>query len=269
MLILLYKRITKCIQPKKHMPIQDLELVALIRIVILDELKEPLDLPDNTVCYVDDISIPQTSRTVESHNNDFYIISKMMYLAGGGDEMTEENNYNSHVSTLPEGSYTGPQMATVIQELLNGFAVTFDFEVVYHPARGSIAIEAKPEGMDSQNKFYIPNEFGIMTWMNSTDSDYPWRDRQGIITTVEIKNPKSINGVLRNSGTIAVNLESEYYRSYESGLIDLLNAHKVYLHCPNLVHFNSIGVKGENTIAKKVSVSPSFGYLIIDSVVAP
>ena len=34
------------------------------------EFKEPLDLPDNTVCYVDDISIPHTWRTIESHDNE-------------------------------------------------------------------------------------------------------------------------------------------------------------------------------------------------------
>ena len=66
-----------------------------------------------------------------------------------------------------------------------------------------------------------------------------------------------------------VSLETEYYRSYESGFIDLLNVHNVYLHCPDLGHFNSIGVRGENTIIKKVPVSSSFGYLVIDSVVAP
>ena len=38
------------------------------------ELKEPLDLPDNTVCYVDDISIPHTWRTIDSHNNKFLYI---------------------------------------------------------------------------------------------------------------------------------------------------------------------------------------------------
>ena len=87
--------------------------------------------------------------------------------------------------------------------------------------------------------------------MSSTGSDYPRRDRQGNITTVEISNLQSINGVLRNSGTITVNLEAEYYRTYESGFIDLLNVHNVYLHCPNLGHFNSIGVRGENTKIKK------------------
>ena len=33
------------------------------------ELKETLDLPDNAVCYTDDISIPHTWRTTESHTN--------------------------------------------------------------------------------------------------------------------------------------------------------------------------------------------------------
>ena len=192
-----------------------------------------------------------------------------MYLSGGGTDITEEYKYSPHVLTLPEGNYTGPQMAPAIQELLNGVAVTFGFEVLYHSARGTITIESKSEGMDEHNKFYIPSDFGIMTWMSSTNSDYPWQNRLGLITTVGNNNLQSINGVLRNSNSITVNLKSEYYRSYESGFIDLLNVHNVYLHCPNLGHFNSIGVRGGNTIIKEVPVSSSFGYLIVDSVVAP
>ena len=41
------------------------------------------------------------------------------------------------------------------------------------------------------------------------------------------------------------------------------------MHCYNLGHYNCMGVRGENTIIKKIPVSSSFGYLIIDSVVAP
>ena len=230
------------------------------------ELKEALDLPDNTVCYIDDISIPHTWRTIESHNNKFYIIFKMFYLVGGGTSMTEAYNYMPYVLELPQGNYTGPQMAAAIQELLNGFNVTFDFEVLYHSARGSITIEAKSENMDSHDKFYIPSDFGIMTWPSNT---HPWTNINGFATTVDPNNLHSINGVLRNTDMIPASLQSEWYRSYESGFIDLLNVHNVYLHCPNLGHFNSIGVRGENTIIEKVPVSSSFGYLIIDSVVAP
>ena len=123
--------------------------------------------------------------------------------------------------------------------------------------------------MDEHNKFHIPSDFGIMTWMSSTDSGYPWQNRLGLITTVDNNNLQSINGVLRNTNSSTASLESEYYKSYESGFIDLLNVHNVYLHCPNLGYFNSIGVRGENTIIKKVPVSSPFGYLIMDSVVAP
>ena len=136
-------------------------------------------------------------------------------------------NYDPFVLTLHEGNYTSANLASGIQELLNGFAVTFDFEVLFHPARGTITIETKSEGMASHNIFYIPNGFGIMTWINSTDSDYPWKDSQENTTTVEINNLQPASGALRHPDVMTINLESEYYRTYESGFIDLLNVHNV------------------------------------------
>ena len=59
------------------------------------------------------------------------------------------------------------------------------------------------------------------------------------------------------------------YKTYESNFLDLLSIHNIYMHCPNLGHFNSIGPRGENSIIKEIPVSSGFGYLIIDSVVAP
>ena len=40
------------------------------------EFTEALELPDNAVCYVDDISIPHTWRTIESYNIKFSYNSK-------------------------------------------------------------------------------------------------------------------------------------------------------------------------------------------------
>ena len=59
------------------------------------------------------------------------------------------------------------------------------------------------------------------------------------------------------------------YRTYENNFLDSLNIHNIYMHCPNIGHVNSIGVRGENGIIKKIPVSSGFGYLIIDSVVSP
>ena len=79
------------------MSIQGFELVTLIRVVILSlKLKKHyVDLFDNTVCYTGDISIPHTWRTIEPHNNKFYIIFKTMYLAGGGTDK-QKNIIISH-----------------------------------------------------------------------------------------------------------------------------------------------------------------------------
>ena len=68
---------------------------------------------------------------------------------------------------------------------------------------------------------------------------------------------------------IRLHLLSVYCKPYENGSIDLFSVHNIYVHCPNLGHFNSIGVRGENTIIKTIPVSSSIGYLIIDSIVAP
>ena len=135
------------------------------------ELKEALDLPDNVVCFVDDIGIPHTWRTIESHNNKFYIMFKYEYP--NGFEMAYR--WGPFVLILPGGNYTGANLATGIQDLLNGFAVNFDFEVLYHPARGSITIEAKYEGMDSHYLFYIPSDFGIMAWESNPYAANDWK----------------------------------------------------------------------------------------------
>ena len=69
---------------------------------------------------------------------------------------------------------------------------------------------------------------------------------------VDLYNLKSLNEVIRNSNN------SEYHpltaagvSEFETGFIDLLNVHNVYIHSTNLGNYNSIGVRGASTIIKK------------------
>ena len=140
------------------------------------ESKASLELPDNTVCYVDGISIPHAWRTIESHNNKFYIIFKTEYLAGGGSETTVAYNHDAYILDIPEDNYTGATLASAIQELLN-FAISFEFEVVYSVPRGSISIKSNYDGM-TEKSFIISTDFGIMTWAN-VGAGYPWKNIQG------------------------------------------------------------------------------------------
>ena len=76
-----------------------------------------------------------------------------------------------------------------------------------------------------------------------------WKNELGIDVYVDLYNLKSLNEVIRNSKN------SDYHPSrtagvseFETGFIDLLNVHNIYNHSTNLGHYNSIGVRGENTI---------------------
>ena len=227
------------------------------------ELNEALDLQNNTVCYVDDISIPHTWRTIESYNNKFYIILRTTVV---NPDTTATYNWIPYMITIPDGNYDGYRLASGMQDLLNSIEINFTFEVKYNTATGSIKIEETTEG--SGNAFDVPTDLGVATWDTETNNQYPWRNIEGTIVYPDVAFPQSINGVLRNTEMVPVNL-SFMYSTYQSGFLDLLNIHNIYIHCPNLGHFNSIGVRGENTIIKKVPVSSSFGYLIIDTVVSP
>ena len=203
------------------------------------ELNQALDLADNAVCYVDDISIPHTWRTIESHNNKIYIILKAETINA---DTTRTYDWLPYVLIIPEGNYNGYRLASGIQDLLNDLEVNFTFEVIYNTATGAIKIEETTEG--HINTFEIPSDFGITYWETETNGVYPWRNNATIVYP-DIHNLQSINGVLRNTEMPPTRL-SCMYKAYESGFLDLLNIHNIYMHCPNLGHLNSIGVRGES-----------------------
>ena len=87
---------------------------------------------------------------------------------------------------------------------------------------------------------------------------------------VDLYNLKSLNEVIRNENNNEYHpLQTQGVSEHTTPFLDLLTVHNIYIHSNNLGHYNSIGVRGENTIIKKVPVSSSFGYLIIDTVVSP
>ena len=78
------------------------------------ELKEALDLPDNTVCYIDDMPIPHTWYAIEENlNNTLYIITTIM------DPGVTPTWYHALALEIPSGNYTGSSLAAALQTELN------------------------------------------------------------------------------------------------------------------------------------------------------
>lgn len=210
------------------------------------ELKEQIDVPDNTVCYIDDISIPHSWYTVENYNNKLYI-----------ENTNSDFTLTAAVLTIPEGNYTATNLASTLQSVLRATFPNENYTCVYNTARGTITIT-------SIMSFRIYTDEQVVQLTNSIGVQFPgWVDQNNQPITVDINNLMSMNEILRNSE----NKPAE--ETFETGFIDLLNVHNIYIHCPNIGHYSCIGVRGENSIVKKVPVSSSFGYLILDSVVAP
>ena len=71
------------------------------------EIKEALDLGENTVCYIDDIPIPHSWYTIENCNNKLYI-----------ENTQEDLSLSASVLSIPSGNYTASNLASTLQSVL-------------------------------------------------------------------------------------------------------------------------------------------------------
>ena len=222
------------------------------------ELKEALDLPDNTVCYIDDISIPHTWYTIEENlNNTLYIVTTQL------DPEVSPTWYHTLALKIPAGNYTGSTLAAALQAELIIAEPDHAFVCVYNPASGSITIRS-----DHILLFSILSDYQVHT--TTIPNFVIWKDRIGNDVYIDLYNLKSLNEVIRNENNNEYHpLQTQGVSEHTTPFLDLLTVHNIYIHSNNLGHYNTIGVRGENTIIKKTPVSSGFGYMILDSVVAP
>ena len=73
------------------------------------DLPQTIKLPDNCVCYIDDVSIPRTWYTVESGVND-----KLYFRESDPSYIFPDYFYVDHILILSSKDYTGNQFAAEI-----------------------------------------------------------------------------------------------------------------------------------------------------------
>ena len=196
-------------------------------------INQSIDLPDNCYCYIDDVQIPHTWYSVEDFNNKLYF------------QQDNAGIVTNKILTLSIQNHTGTSLASNLQSLLNTEFGGGSYVVAYNTNKGTITITSQ----EAQRMFQIFTEEEMHSNMPGWDIPYE-------------ENLKSANEIFRLSSTMgSVN-------SYETGFLDLLNIHSLYLRSSNLGSFQTIGARGESDIIKKIPVSSGYGYLIIDTVVS-
>ena len=155
---------------------------------------------------------------------------------------------------VASGIYTASSLATSLNNILQTHVPNDNCSCVYNISVGTITISSTVDFRTMTYEFVKFLQGKIAGWCGNNNEE---------IGHPDYDNLRSINEVLRYSTISSPNT------SFETGFTDLLNVHNIYIHSSNLGHYSSIGVRGENAIIKQVPVSSSFGYLIMDSVVAP
>ena len=123
------------------------------------EIKEALDLPENTVCYIDDTSIPHSWYTIENYNNKPYI-----------GNTQEDVSLSASVLSLPSGNYNASNLASTLQSVLQATFPNENYTCIYNTARGSITIS-------STRSFRIYTDDQVVEMTNNIGVQFPgWVD---------------------------------------------------------------------------------------------
>ena len=208
------------------------------------DLPETVQLEDNMLCQIHEVSIPHSWYSINENNNNFYVMKGIL-----PPETPSGITYRKLI--IPVGNYTATELATQLETSLNTLdsgSRTNSFSVSY---------------LAGLNKFQIQSNYPEVIYTVLTDSDVLVDNGERFVETVDPDNLKSINkvlGVYTTSGDASTNVVP-----YITGFIDLTPVKSLYLHCTEISNFNQLTVAGNSSIIKKIPVNVPYLGVINDS----
>ena len=211
------------------------------------DLPQTLLFPDNTVFYIDDISIPHSWHTVEENVND-----KLYIMVSPLNPNSDNTGVEWIIATISPGNYNGVELAveleTKMQSSINNSFFPNLLKSSYNSKKNSISIYHDYADW----KFKVLTDDDIYTKLNDT-----W-----LGASYDNSNPHSINDIIGNH----IN-NSPFYTSANpySGALNLQPIRNIYIHS-SLGNYNTMSNWGSQAIVKKVPVTANSGDYIFDQV---
>ena len=212
------------------------------------DLPISLTFPENSVFYIDDVSIPHSWYVIEAGVND------KLYIYVSPDPPDDDSSGVAYrIVTLDPGNYVGTDLASEMQTKTNtaiGNSLHPNLMAVTYSARRNnmtISITA------ASWKFFILTPDDLSTNLRGF-----W-----LGPTFDTTNPQDMNEILGN-----MEGHSPLYKTqdpYVSNAINLQTIRNIYIHS-SLGNYSTLGPRGETTIIKKVPVSADKGDMIFDQV---
>ena len=214
------------------------------------DLPKTFNVPDNTVCYVDDVTIPVSWATVSQRNNTFYFATHF------------DGNIHYFAIVLDEQNYNSTSFTTELQTKLNemmtyhfGNQDTIEFTCTYALIDNRLEISFEDKRLIRQTNMQV--------------NFYSDRSvREGQWDTTVRKNPRSINdniGLQQNfymyTSTVAQDFPTKPFYCY----LDLHGMRNLYLFSSSLANYDIISNFNQDTIIKKIPIRANYNEIIFDS----
>ena len=132
------------------------------------------------------------------------------------------------------GNYNGMSIAAIIQEVLIPRFPDYNFQCFYQQTKGIANIS-----VDVQFRV-LPDDL-----QNYVSDVKAWTAVLGNPVTADYRSLQPIKDVFRHTKWLDLSTP------FNSEILDLTSVHSIYLHCTNLEHFNSVGVRGQSDIINK------------------
>ena len=119
------------------------------------DLPKSFEVPDQTIALVDCVLLPNVWGTIHDDNNRLYF-----------SEWSDPNIISEQIYILPEGNYTGSQLAQLVEDTINATTIlTQAYSVSYDEKTGKLTI-SNPSG-----SFAIPTRDQLIALSNA---GYTW-----------------------------------------------------------------------------------------------
>ena len=172
------------------------------------ELVESIQLPDKCVAFVDDAIIPVVSWYNIDESNKYLYIRRFQDLSDTKTDRMVPTEVSNH---------TPDSLTDAVQDALNTAFGSSVCSVSYDPRKLKLSITAEPQ---SEVKVFTDDELrGVNDWEGASYNS---------------SNLMSINEVLGNYTTQMLTAQT-----FESGIVDLIRVHNVYISSASLSTFNS------------------------------
>ena len=208
------------------------------------DLPETVQLEDNMLCQIHEVSIPHSWYSINSTNNNIYWMHQVIppgVIAG----------ITYRKVTIPEGNYTAVDLAQTIQIAINLLVDTVD-----RPNTYSLSYNT------STNKFTVSSNYATVIFVLLTDGEIA--PLAGSFSDpVDVNNLSSINRVIGNT-TPATDAYTNV-APYTTNFVDLVPFKSLYLHCNEISNYNQLTVAGNSSIVKKINVTAPYLGVINDN----